>query len=115
MSLNKGELFKIIVNKHKYIKEIIKTLNEDISKIESKIEVTESVRLRNLKELRLLYISKIIEKINQSGQAFKSFYIDNRQVNIIQAVEDDVFDTLRNQTSIQYLYQNNIGYRTNLN
>ncbi|NPD47960.1 hypothetical protein [Lentimicrobium sp. S6] len=115
LSLNKGELFKIIVNKHKYIKEIIKTLNEDISKIESKIEVTESVRLRNLKELRLLYISKIIEKINQSGQAFKSFYIDNRQVNIIQAVEDDVFDTLRNQTSIQYLYQNNIGYRTNLN
>lgn len=114
LSLNKGELFKVITNKHKYIKEQIETLDEDISNLKSKIEETETVRLRNLKELRLLYISKLIEKINQSGQAFFSFYINSIQVDIIKAVEDDVFGLLRNQTSIQYLYQNNVRTRTPL-
>jgi len=113
---NDGELFDVITRKHKYINEKTTIINEEIFQIKSKINENETVRIRDIKELRLIYISKIVEKIIQSGQAFRSFSINNQECSISKATEDDIFNQLKTETSAHYIYNSNVALiRVNYN
>jgi len=114
LSQNKGELYKIIINKRKYIKTKINEIDDKISRIKKKIEVKEGVKLRNIKELRLIYISKLIEKITQSNLPFKGFFINGRIIHNSIATEDSIFDSIRKLKSVRYIYQQN-NQQTNFN
>jgi len=115
LSQNKGKLYKTIINKHKYINEKISVIDNKIISIKDEIKTIESINIRDIKELRLVYISKFIQKINQSGQAFKSFFINNQEFNISQATEDNFFDTLKSLTTIQYVCYSSIGHQSSIN
>jgi hypothetical protein len=117
LSQNQGELYGTLINKHKYIKELISEIENDISTIKAEIKSVELVNIKDVKELRVIYLYKIIEKIKQTNlnHPFFHFWLNNKIVSMSQAVEDDNFEALLNTNSVQYTYSNNQGYRQSYN
>ncbi|MHC1690195.1 MAG: hypothetical protein AB9833_05120 [Bacteroidales bacterium] len=109
---NKGDLFQTISNKSTYIKDKIVVIDEEIQKIIKQIIEIEKERISDIKELRIIYINKIIEQIiTNQGQPFKQFWIENHSYNINSLTEDNLFSKLFSGT-IEYLYGNSTSYRT---
>jgi hypothetical protein len=117
LSQSKGELYATLVNKHKYINELIFEIDNKITTIKNEIKSVELTNIKDIKELRIIYLYKIIEKINQNNinHPFYQFFLNNRVVSMSQAVEDDNFEVLINTRSLQYTYNNNQGYRQSYN
>ena len=115
LSNSKGSLYKTISNKQNYIKERNIEIDEKIAVIKNDIKILENYSLSNLKELRTIYLSKIIEKINTSGQAFHSFKINNISYNLNQSIEDSIWQNILSVSNIQYQYGNNQSYIRNSN
>ncbi len=112
LSQNQGELYETIINKHKYINELISELDNDISSIKEEIKTVAQTNIRELKELRIIYLSKIIEKINQTGYSFKNLFINNKEISIDQATEDSNFEIITNSKTIRFKYD---YYERNIN
>ncbi|MCZ6160681.1 hypothetical protein [Campylobacter ureolyticus] len=69
---SKGLVYNIFYEeKAKYLETHINKLNEEILKIEEHIEKIENENLDDIKDLRRLYILKIIEKSNQAFNKIK--------------------------------------------
>jgi hypothetical protein len=115
LSNSKGSLYSTISNKQNYINERIIEIDEKINEIRNKIEVLENYNLSNLKELRTIYLSKIIENINASGQPFHSFQIKNVSYNQKQSANDDVWENILDANNIQYQYGNHPSHISNSN
>ena len=115
LSNNKGSLYSTISNKHNYIRERNIEIDEKITLIRNKLEILENYNQSNLNELRTIYLSKIIEKINAFGQVFYSFKINNTSYNLNQATEDDIWQHIVDKKNIQYQYGNHYSYNRSLN
>jgi len=115
LSQNKGELYETLVSKHKYINELVSEIDNEIATTKDEIKSVELINIKDVKELRIIYLYKIIEKIKQSNNPFFHFWLNNRIVNMSQAIEDDNFETILNTTRLEYTYNNNQGYRQNYN
>ncbi len=113
LSNNGGTLYNTLSKKHLYIQEKNEKIDKEIFETKERIEKSEGVKLNNIKELRTIYLSKIIEKINNSNYAFHSFKINNVSYKISQATEDEIFPYFIDNTTIQYQYQNQTNYLTN--
>lgn len=112
LSQNKGKLYETLINKHKYINELTSEIDNEIATIKYEIKSVELINIKDVKELRIIYLYKIIEKIKQSNtNPFFQFWLNNRVVSMSQAAEDDNFEILINTNSLQYTYNNNQGYR----
>ncbi len=113
LSQNKGKLYETIISKHKYIDKRISELDNEISSLKDEIKAIEQINLKDIKELRMVYLYKIIEKIKQanSNYPFFQFWLDNKTVSMSQAVEDEYFETIINTTSLEYTYNNSQRYR----
>lgn len=110
LSNNKGFLYSTISNKQNYIKEKEVEIDNEIRKIKNQIEVSENYIVSNLKELRTIYLSKIIEKINVSKQVFYSFSINETSYSINQATEENAWEYIINTNGIQYQYGNHYSH-----
>lgn len=113
LSNNKGSLYATISNKQHYINDRNIEIDEKIAIIRNKIEILEIYNQSNLKELRTIYLSKIIEKINVSGQPFQSFKINNISYNLNQSTEDSIWEHILDTNNIQYQYGNHPSYINN--
>jgi hypothetical protein len=113
LSQNEGELYTTITDKYKYIKEKLNQLNKDSLAVKDKITKAESNNIKDIAELRIIYLSKIIEKIKQSHPThpFFHFWLSNRIVNITQATDDENFNLIINTNNLNYTYNNNQSYR----
>ena len=97
---NKGVLFNAINKKGDLLMSQILSYNQKIEKLKERISEANKQSLKDIKELRLLYLSKIIEKLNGN---FKSFVYDNGDVSMSKCAEnDDIF---------QYVIDNRILYK----
>jgi hypothetical protein len=112
LSQNNGELYGTLVNKHKYINELISVIDNEITTIKDKIKSVEFTTIKDIKELRVVYLYKIIEKINQTNinKPFLQFWLNNNTVSMSQSTEDKEFEMLINTNSIEYTYNNNQSY-----
>jgi hypothetical protein len=125
LSQNEGELYNILINKDKkqYILEKTSRIDKDILKIKDRIDVCEREVLRNVKELRMIYLYKIIEEIlhYNSNISFHKFWINSQKVSLFEAVQDDNFSSIIGARTLQYYgynnyYNNNYStYNYNLN
>ena len=100
---NKGFLFKIINSKNKYIQEEISKVNNEILLIKEKIKNIESVLFKNVKDLRAIYISKVLSKLID----FRSFVINSETITFNQLLEN--FEYLKNDNlfyNMSYLNRN---------
>ncbi len=112
LSENKGNLFQTISNKSIYIKDKILLVDEKIEKIKKQIIEAEKSKLSNIKELRLIYINKIIEQIVLTqNQPFRRFWINDIAYDISSLTEEIHFPKLFTG-SIFYQYNSSSNYKT---
>jgi hypothetical protein len=115
LNQNEGFLYNIILKKTEYIKDELRKLDQKISELNNRIKEVELVQLRDLPELRLIYVSKIIEKINTTNYGLSRFNLDNIPYTITGATEDKPFELLSKGGRISYYYQNNNQNNTQIN
>jgi DNA-directed RNA polymerase subunit L len=117
LSNNKGSLYETLSKKQFYIQEQSKKVDLKIDTINEKIKEVEDAKLSDIKELRTIYLSKIVENIIQTNPShpFFKFWIDNRIVNLTQATEEENFNAIIDSTRLQYTYNHNQQYRQNFN
>jgi len=103
LSQNDGYLYGAITQKNKYIKEKIQNLDEEIKKIKDVITQAESQVIPNIQELRILYVSKLIEKLSSNG--FAGFDVNGKVVLASDFCSDNNnFNKVLNG-SVDYFYK----------
>jgi hypothetical protein len=114
LSDNKGVLYETISDKHRYIRTEIDKRDNQISRINEEIKILEAVKIRNIKELRIIYLANIVNKITTgAGLPFKAFWINNRQLDLDQASENENFEFFLKNSSLVFLYSGDNHYRQN--
>lgn len=106
LSQNEGDLYSTINKKQDYIKESISAIDSEIEKIKEKIEIRNQQKLRNLKELRALYVLEVINKIKENG--FKGFKINGNLIDNKLMCEDINFKKIQ-LGSVEYFYRYSSG------
>jgi len=106
LSNGKGVLFNVLQRNKEFIKSEFDEIEHEISQMKSRLSELITAKVKDIKELRTIYLAKIIEGINLSGHSFTSFWINKRNYSLSQATEDDVFDYFQNYNTVQYYYQN---------
>lgn len=104
---NKGILFSILSKKNDVIERKKHDIDEQIESLEVQIDNLEGVRLKNVAELRVIYLNKIIEKILQTNpsNSFRGFFINNAEITLQQAKDDQNFLYFKdNLNLVQYLF-----------
>ena len=111
LSNNEGILFQAINHKRKYLSAEITKIEDEISKIKDEIMNLESLKLKDIKELRALYIFKYVQKL----ELFKSFTINNVDYDVEAVLEDDLFEYIVNNKAKYTFFQNynNVYYNQN--
>ncbi|SFL60734.1 hypothetical protein SAMN05216357_1335 [Porphyromonadaceae bacterium KH3CP3RA] len=95
---DKGKVFSIFSNKKELIQNRINKINEDIKEAREKIQLIENVSVKDIEELRSIYIETILEKIPTA----RSLVINDTEYQFGQLKEDDNFSSLRECSTIQY-------------
>ncbi len=98
--LHKGEglVYEIFDKKDKYVELHISEIEDDISEVEAQIEKIDNEPRDNIKELRQLYVLEIINNLRNFQGVF---HIDNKNYTIKNIVDDDNFNLLLSNGSIQ--------------
>jgi hypothetical protein len=107
LSCNDGILYKTINSKKKYISEESNKIEITIQEINSEIKELEAIKIKDIKELRSLYVLRYIVKLN----GFKSFIINSERINTVDILEDDNFEYLIEDNVLSYNYWNAINDR----
>lgn len=102
LSQGKGCLYNVIAQKDKYVRDLISKYEKEIESIRNKIkDIEEHEEPKNVQELRILYLSKVVDKLQSN---FISFAFDNKRVSIYDcANSDDYFNKIR-LGNIPYYY-----------
>lgn len=97
-----GKLFDFFNNKAAYSKSIIDGCNAKIKEIDEKISLLENEIEKPIKELRAVYIIKLVSKFDK----FHAFYVKNEDVSIDEALETKYFNEIKNAKGIVYTLYN---------
>lgn len=101
---NKGDLFQTISKKRGYIKSSIIELDKQITELKNEIKRIEEHELNDIKELRTIYIAKVVEKIKKG---FLNFNVNNNQISLSDFTSDDNFSKLKKgKIDYYYIYSN---------
>lgn len=105
---DKGKVFSIFNKKKELILSRLNKINEDIKNTRGEIQQIENVSVKDIEELRTIYILKIMEKIPNAV----SLQIDGRNCSFPNCIENDNFDFLQQNNKISYYYNTavNNGY-----
>jgi len=99
LSKNKGLLYKNLVeNKTVWIKEALEKLKNENSKLATELEELDVVFLKNLHELKRIYLLEYVKRVSN----FSQFRIQNVNYSIDKMLDDANFDKLR-KGSINYI------------
>ena len=100
---NEGILYKAINKKSDYINKRRAEIDEQIKNVQNQITNSKNQRQKNIKELRLMYISLAAEKlINSNGKYFTTS--SETRLSFSQLAEDENFELL--QTKKLYYWSN---------
>lgn len=109
LNYNKGDLYTIFNSKEIFIKNSISEIDIEIEHFKSQIKEYESLFINNLKDLRLLYVVRIIESL----PGFKSFIINGNTISIDEVIETANFNYLRtNKFTYEQIRYNDYHGRT---
>lgn len=104
LSCNEGDFYDIFSSKHNYIKEAIGKIESNIEEYRQQIPPFENVYIDNTKDLRHLYVARIIEIL----PGFKSFIINGTVVETDEVTNDENFEYIKsanfnyNQLKLDY-------------
>lgn len=91
LSCNEGDLYNIFNSKAIFIKNSVNEIDIEIEQCKDQIKEYESLFINNIKDLRLLYVVRIIESL----PGFKSFVINGNTLSIDEVIETANFDYLK--------------------
>jgi hypothetical protein len=97
---SEGLIYDIIKKKQEYLKIQIADIDKNIGKLNDEIKILERLGIKNIHELRAIYIEAIIEIVPKSV----SISIDKTECTFKKLKEDSNFKKLLNQTSFRYYY-----------
>lgn len=95
----KGKLHDFFFKKPIYSTKITEKFKSQIEKINDQIELLENEIDKPIKELRAVYINKLVSKLDK----FCAFHIDGENVSLNEVLEDDNFKKVKTATSISYI------------
>ncbi|TCO02445.1 YobI family P-loop NTPase [Natronoflexus pectinivorans] len=104
---NQGDLYLTISKKSDYIKTTIVELDNQITVLKTEISRIEEHKVSNLKELRIIYIAKVLEKITNG---FVGFNVNKNLVSISNFTSEENFQKIRNG-SIEYFFHDSYSGR----
>lgn len=90
LSEKKGFLFSVLNSKQKYIREKINDIENEVIELKEEIKSLESIFFKDIKDVRKLYIIKVMEKIDK----FKSFMINGEEITVEQLTNSENFEYL---------------------
>ncbi|OWP73993.1 YobI family P-loop NTPase, partial [Flavobacterium oreochromis] len=99
-----GKLYNLINNKKIYTKSLIDTKKTQIKKNLTEIKDIKNENAISIKELRQIYINKILDKLPSEYPIYIS------DLEIKKLVEDEKFEKLISDSKIDYRYSYNNGY-----
>lgn len=108
LSQNEGELYQTITNKHEYIKEEVSKIDNEIFQLKENVKNLKLVNLKDVTELRMVYLAKYIERLTLSGFNFIKFNIEDTDISLLQAVESVNFEFFKNNNAKYSSHRSNI-------
>ncbi len=102
-----GKLYTFLTQKHIYLAKLRGDLISRINDVESQIKLLETEVTKPIKELRAVYINRLIHELTE----FHCFDHNGKQITVIEAVEDEYFDEIKKDITISYYrYFSRPGY-----
>ncbi|MDR0969624.1 MAG: hypothetical protein LBM67_03715 [Lentimicrobiaceae bacterium] len=101
LSNYEGELYDTINKKLEYIKHQIEEIDKEISKYKEEITQLEELKIKDIKELRSLYVLQYIKQINTT-YAISYFYLNSKNCTFDQVLEDDAFPHLIGSNNVYF-------------
>lgn len=99
---SEGLVYDIIKKKQEYLKIQIADIDKNIGELNEEIKILERLGIKNIQELRAIYIEALIEVLPRSI----SIIIDGAQFSLKKLKEDLNFKKLLSLTPIRYTYFN---------
>ena len=89
---NEGVLYSVILQKESYLEQYKTNIENEIKDINNRIAATGRFQIDNIKELRFLYIAKLIEHI---GKNFNGFRVNGEIVDFETLAQDENFQLIK--------------------
>lgn len=109
---HEGLVYDIFNKKDEYLQNVKNKLNEKIKLIKDEITQIENEPQESIKELRKIYLLKIVEKF---GNQFNTYiFIESEYFNLTTALEDKNFELIKNSEKIHYQnshYGNKLNFK----
>lgn len=103
----KGYVYKLLKDKNKLIDNTIIKIEEEIDSFERSIDSLNKETLTNTKELRMLYVAKFLEIVNdKNGHGVINVTINSEKINPANLVQDEYFKIFTETNSIYYEWHN---------
>ncbi len=102
----KGKVYDIFASKTALIKEKIEEIDNEIRNCRENIDVIEKLSIKDIQELRALYIQAFLEK---NPQAI-SLQLDGKNCSFEECKNDEKFEILKQNTPISFYYYAPQGY-----
>lgn len=102
LNRKEGKLYELINNKKTYVKESISKIDEKIQSKSSEIKKIEKETITDIKELRSIYVSRVLFKLPNNA------VLENSSLK--RLVEDDGFENILNEDIKYNTYNNYNGY-----
>lgn len=114
LSKKEGVLYDVISSRSVYIAKTVAEIDKEISEEKKHLRKIEELKIRDVSELRIIYLHKLIEKLLLKGYGFFSFCLNDSVVHVNEMLKDSNFEHLRNNLKgLQYFYNSN-HYRQNI-
>ena len=95
---NEGDLYDFITNKAIYVKDAITKLDEEITLNSTLISNIEKEKLDNLKELKEVYLYRLLSQLRNPFQVF----VKGEAITVDKLMEEDNFSALLQERVISY-------------
>ncbi|WP_405269335.1 hypothetical protein [Cellulophaga sp. Ld12] len=106
LSKNNGYLYDILNAKTQYVSQEVDRLEEKTSILKEEIKNFELVNIKSIKELRQLYIIRVIETLDN----FNSLVINNETITFDDLLKDENFEYLKSNKLFYKSSYHNRGY-----
>jgi hypothetical protein len=105
LNLHQGYVYSILINSKELTKESSQKLKDKTSILNANIAEAETEKLKDVKELRMIYILKFVElTMARKSTAVYGFYLNKNRLTFEQIITDDFFDLFRKENNIMYYY-----------
>lgn len=96
-----GDLYDTINKKLEFLKQQFNEIEKEIAEYKVEIKSLDSPKIKDIKELRALYVLEYIKQIN-TAYKINYFYLNNTNYNFEQVLDDEIFPYLISSNPVYF-------------